>query len=113
MPKQKTNQGPCSIYNCNKESTIFRSLTDNAFAKSLATGTLQQYSYLQINQQICNAHYMEIVENVWKSATLVLEPNNFKKMLEESDSDLIRFFDEICKIIILLNWSLNLQEDAK
>ncbi|CAG8468817.1 15434_t:CDS:2 [Cetraspora pellucida] len=40
MPKQKINQGP-----------------------SLATGTLQQYSYLQIDQQICNAHYMEIVEN--------------------------------------------------
>ncbi|KAF0512522.1 hypothetical protein F8M41_017991 [Gigaspora margarita] len=34
-------------------------------------------------------------------------------MLENSNSDLIGFFDEICKIIIPLNWSLNLQEDAK
>ncbi|RIB14299.1 hypothetical protein C2G38_2195549 [Gigaspora rosea] len=82
MPKQKINQGPCSIYNCNKESARFRSLTDNAFAKALATGTLQQYSYLQLDQQICNAHYIEI-------------PNNFKKMLEESDSDLVGFFNEI------------------
>ncbi|CAG8627248.1 31474_t:CDS:1, partial [Gigaspora margarita] len=38
-------------------------LTDNALAKALAIGTLQQYSYLQINKQICNAYYMEIVEN--------------------------------------------------
>ncbi|KAF0462684.1 hypothetical protein F8M41_000239 [Gigaspora margarita] len=90
---------------------MFRCLTENAFAKALATETLQQYSYLQIDQHICNAHYMEIVENVW--TTLVLEPNNFKKKLEESNSDLISFFDEMCKIIILLNWSLNLQEDAK
>ncbi|CAG8800603.1 5336_t:CDS:1, partial [Dentiscutata erythropus] len=34
-------------------------------------------------------------------------------MLEESDSDLIGFFDEIYKIIIPLNWASNLQEDAK
>ncbi|CAG8812641.1 7392_t:CDS:1, partial [Dentiscutata erythropus] len=34
-------------------------------------------------------------------------------MLEESDSDLIRFFDEIYKIIIPLNWASILQEDAK
>ncbi|CAG8804015.1 18133_t:CDS:2, partial [Dentiscutata erythropus] len=34
MPKQKTNQGPCSIYNYNKESIRFKSLTDNAFAKN-------------------------------------------------------------------------------
>ncbi|CAG8678021.1 22665_t:CDS:1, partial [Cetraspora pellucida] len=39
------------------------SLSDNAFAKALATGTLRQYLYLQIDQQICNTHYMEIVEN--------------------------------------------------
>ncbi|CAG8764537.1 21541_t:CDS:2 [Dentiscutata erythropus] len=77
MPKQKTNQGPCSIHNCDKESTIFRSLTDNAFAKALATGTLQQYSYLQIDQQICNAHYMEIVENPW---------NNFRKNYQNNIS---------------------------
>ncbi|KAF0512523.1 hypothetical protein F8M41_017992 [Gigaspora margarita] len=62
-----TLRSPCSIYNCNKESTIFRNLTDNAFAKALATGTLQQYSYLQIDQQICNVHYMEIVENAWSN----------------------------------------------
>ena len=67
MPKQKVNQGPCSIHNCNKEFTKFRSLTDNAFAKALAAGSLQQYSYLQIDQQICNAHYMEIVENAWSN----------------------------------------------
>ncbi|CAG8818383.1 19212_t:CDS:1, partial [Gigaspora rosea] len=41
-------------------SARFRSLTDNVFAKALAIGTLQQYSYLQLDQQICNAHYMEI-----------------------------------------------------
>ncbi|CAG8853813.1 21490_t:CDS:1, partial [Gigaspora margarita] len=40
MSKQKINQEYCSIYNCNKESTKFRSLTDNAFAKALTTGTL-------------------------------------------------------------------------
>ncbi|CAG8729690.1 17800_t:CDS:2 [Dentiscutata erythropus] len=77
MPKQKTNQGPCSIYNCNKESTRFKSLTDNAFAKALAAKSLQQYSYLQIDQQICNAHYMEIVENAW---------NNFRKNYQNNIS---------------------------
>ncbi|CAG8661810.1 5341_t:CDS:2, partial [Dentiscutata erythropus] len=107
MPKQKTNQGPCSIYNCNKESTIFRSLTDNAFAKALAIRTLQQYSYLQINQQIYPLPQLSLADKIKKmttiiynrqrkeSATLILEPNSFKKMLEESDSDLIEFFDEI------------------
>ncbi|CAG8767182.1 3964_t:CDS:1, partial [Racocetra fulgida] len=78
---------PCSIHNCNKKSTIFSSLTDNAFAKVLAIGTLQQYSYLQIDQQICNAHYMEIVENAWSNyrknfqnnivLNNIIENNNF------------------------------------
>ncbi|CAG8756307.1 12009_t:CDS:1, partial [Racocetra fulgida] len=77
MRKQKTNQEPCSIYNCNKESTRFKSLTDNAFAKALAVGSLQQYSYLQIDQQIYNAHYIQIVENAW---------NNFRKNYQDNIS---------------------------
>jgi hypothetical protein len=63
MPKQKTNNGPCSIRNCEKESTEFRRLTNNAVAKASAARTLEEYQYLQLGQQICLAHYMAIVES--------------------------------------------------
>ncbi|CAG8728129.1 15028_t:CDS:2, partial [Racocetra fulgida] len=76
-------------------STKFKSLTDNAFAKALATGTLQQYLYLQINQQICNAHYMEIVENAW---------NNYRKNYQDNINPLpqLSLADKIKKITTII-----------
>ena len=36
-----------------------------------------------------------------------------KKILEEADSDLIGFFDEMCQSIIPSNWALFLQQEAR
>ncbi|CAG8674114.1 25154_t:CDS:1, partial [Racocetra persica] len=60
---QKTNNGPCSVKNCDKDPNIFRSLTQLAMRKANANGTIQWYLYLQLGQQVCNSHYMFIVEN--------------------------------------------------
>ncbi|KAF0482354.1 hypothetical protein F8M41_023442 [Gigaspora margarita] len=65
---------------------MFRSLTNNAFAKALATGTLQQYLYLQIDQQICNAHYIEIVKNAWSNYKTNYQNNiNLNNFIENNN----------------------------
>ncbi|CAG8507935.1 4757_t:CDS:1, partial [Racocetra persica] len=63
MPRQKINNRPCSIYNCDKYQANFRCLTQLAIRKAIVKQTIQQYPYLQIGQQVCHSHYMVIVEN--------------------------------------------------
>ncbi|CAG8829061.1 3696_t:CDS:1, partial [Gigaspora margarita] len=70
-------------------------LTDNAFAKALATGTLQQYSYLQIDQQICNAHYMEIVENAWNNYRQNYQNNNKSNNIIENNNPISKYLNFI------------------
>ena len=132
MLRQKTNNGPCSVHNCDKNSYSFRCLTKLAMNKALVKGIIQQYPYLQTGQQVCNAHYMAfVIENertehekapipslsvklllgdcIKKMTTvlykkrqddLVLDPNEFEKMLEDADSNLKGFFAEMCDILI-------------
>lgn len=44
---------------------------------------------------------------------LILDPNEFKTILEEADPDLTGFFDEMCTIIIPSNWKVRLQKEAR
>jgi hypothetical protein len=39
-----------------------RHLTQNAWQKASTDGTLQQYPYLQVGNQLCYQHYLAIVE---------------------------------------------------
>jgi hypothetical protein len=48
-----------------------------------------------------------------ESIDLVLGPDDFKQILEDSDTDLIGFFDEMCESIIPSNWSSFLQNEAR
>jgi len=61
MPKSKLN-GPCSVQGCTTNSSDFRRLTTKALEKTAALQTLMQYPYLQLHQEICYPHYMQIVE---------------------------------------------------
>ena len=62
MPQSKLT-GPCSVHNCTQEAKNFCHLTEYAWKKALAHETLQQYPYLQTDQQLCYPfHYLAIVE---------------------------------------------------
>jgi hypothetical protein len=61
MPKAKL-QGPCAVQGCTNNSNDFRRLTKIAFEKASTRKTLAHYSSLQMHQQICFQHYMQIVE---------------------------------------------------
>ncbi|CAG8484934.1 5430_t:CDS:2 [Ambispora gerdemannii] len=56
------NTGPCSVLNCDKETIKFRRFTPLAYKKSIEKHTFGSYSYLQIGQQLCQKHYLCIVE---------------------------------------------------
>ena len=58
----KKNKGPCSIQNCNRNSTLFRKITSIAYNKAQNKGILEQYGDLKIGQEICYSHYLDIVE---------------------------------------------------
>ncbi|CAG8721356.1 19632_t:CDS:2 [Dentiscutata erythropus] len=58
----KKNESPCSIQNCSRNSTIFRKITLIAYKKAQTKGTLKQYDYLEIRQEICYSHYLDIVK---------------------------------------------------
>jgi hypothetical protein len=62
MPNSKLN-GPCSVQGCTNTSSEFRRLTKRALEQASALQTLTQYPYLQLQQEICYLHYMQIVEN--------------------------------------------------
>jgi hypothetical protein len=49
-----------------------------------------------------------------ESISLILDPEVFKEMLEQSDSDVVGFFDEMCDALIPHNHSAyNQKEDQK
>jgi len=48
-----------------------------------------------------------------KCVALVLDPDEFKKMLEEADPDLTGLFDEMCGILIPQDHSMHNQEEDR
>ncbi|CAG8625625.1 4583_t:CDS:1, partial [Cetraspora pellucida] len=61
MPLQQ-NTGPCKIKDCNNNTNRYLKFTENAFQKSIEKNIFNNYSYLNINDQLCYIHYLEIVE---------------------------------------------------
>ena len=56
------NHSPCSVHNCNNQTSHFRQFTSLAYEKAQKKGTYEAYTYLRIGQQLCHNHYMSIVE---------------------------------------------------
>ena len=59
------NNGPYSIKGCNKNDSNkyrFRKFTQLYKEKAIKANTYQNYSYFQINKQLCLSHYLSIVE---------------------------------------------------
>jgi hypothetical protein len=59
------NLGPCKIENCeNQDPNIirFRTFTEIAKQKIITNGLYDVYTYLEIGDQLCQYHYMSIVE---------------------------------------------------
>ncbi|CAJ0753149.1 243_t:CDS:2 [Entrophospora sp. SA101] len=55
------NPGPCVIEGCGSQGP-FRKFTENAKNNSIIYKTHETYNYLQINDQLCQSHYLLIVE---------------------------------------------------
>ncbi|RIB30869.1 hypothetical protein C2G38_2237968 [Gigaspora rosea] len=63
----KTNFGPCAIENCQYSTSKFRKFTELAAEKAQNSKTLSilEYSHLIPNHhQLCNRHYLLIVEPI-------------------------------------------------
>jgi hypothetical protein len=80
------NEGPCAIYNCNKETRRFRRFTPLAYKKACEKGTYTSYRYLKVGQQICHIHYMNIVENSHSVRSQIVETN------EQNDIDSMHLY---------------------
>lgn len=70
------NPGPCVVKGCESHGP-FRKFTENAKNNSIRYRTCETYNYIQLNDQLCQTHYL-----------LVAEPYrgnpNKKRRLEES-----------------------------
>ncbi|RIB01868.1 hypothetical protein C2G38_2229423 [Gigaspora rosea] len=60
MPRE--NKGPCKVINCNHNANRYNKFTENALQKSKEKHTFDDYNYLELNDQLCDAHYLKIVE---------------------------------------------------
>ncbi|CAG8626337.1 15481_t:CDS:2, partial [Dentiscutata erythropus] len=58
----------------------FRCLTQLAMKKAFDKKTIQQYPYLRVGQQVCNSHYMIIVENRYTEYKSASVPNSSTKL---------------------------------
>ncbi|CAG8781352.1 2964_t:CDS:1, partial [Gigaspora rosea] len=58
----KLNKGPCNVRDCNNNASCYYKFTENAFQKSKEKNTFDIYNYLSINDQLCDTHYLIIVE---------------------------------------------------
>ncbi|RIB15013.1 hypothetical protein C2G38_2193431 [Gigaspora rosea] len=58
----KLNKGPCNVRDCNNNTSHYYKFTENAFQKSKEKNTFDNYNYLSINDQLCDTHYLIIVE---------------------------------------------------
>lgn len=87
----KKNEGPCSIQNCSRNSTMFRKITSIAYKKAQTKGTLKQYDYLKIGQEICYSHYLDIVEpdRHLKKKPLVEQANINNMLVTDCDTQML------------------------
>ncbi|CAG8489404.1 19502_t:CDS:1, partial [Racocetra persica] len=87
----KKNESPCSIQNCSR-NFIFRKITSIAYKKVQTKRTLEQYDSLEIGQEICYSHYLDIVEpdcNFKKKYPVEIEKTNTQKPEASIDNKLV------------------------
>ena len=93
------NLGPCKIENCENQdpNTIrFRTFTNFAKTKVRNNGLHDIYSYLEIGDQLCQYHYMLIIEadrnDNKKRRSVGSEKDNIEKdyIIEVQLSDLLK-----------------------
>ncbi|CAI2172699.1 2224_t:CDS:1, partial [Funneliformis geosporum] len=83
------NNSPCKVKDCDKNDPKkykFRKFTQSSKAKTIKTNAYQNYSYLQIDNQLCFSHYLTIVE--------ADRNKNKKRKLEEFNEINIRNDDD-------------------
>lgn len=61
LPK---NLGPCVIVEGCESHAPFRKFTETAKNNAIINETYKTYSYLQVDDQLCQSHYLSIVEEV-------------------------------------------------
>ncbi|CAG8622383.1 6891_t:CDS:2 [Cetraspora pellucida] len=61
MPLEQ-NKGPCKVRNYNNITNHYRKFTAKAIEKLKEKNTFDDYNYLELNDQLCDAHYLKIVE---------------------------------------------------
>ncbi|CAG8637076.1 35909_t:CDS:2 [Racocetra persica] len=111
------NLGPCSVCNCQIEPNQYRRITEYALKKVKEKGTFDQYNYLEVGKQLYYPHYLEIVKPdrhnkllisinkqnnivVKKLLSFELNPDQFQKMLEDAEPQLVGFFNELYDVFI-------------
>ena len=58
----RKNSGPCVIHGCTTQNGRFRTFTELAYQKTLKKDTFHNFQYLCIGNQLCDKHYLTIIE---------------------------------------------------
>ncbi|RIB30423.1 hypothetical protein C2G38_2152734 [Gigaspora rosea] len=91
MPREE-NKGPCKVKDCNNDDiTHYYKFTTYA-KKSIDKNTFDEYNYLEINDQLCDMHYLKIVEPDRNNITIdivndevILNKDDFTKLINRAN----------------------------